>query len=560
MLSKFDTARYVVSNKYNFEFSMTRYFYTVYLNSSEFKQLKSFSILLKESKADGIIVNLINDDASTIKDIENILNQDNSEDAYRVVVRFNNKKIGDDVFYNLRRIYAAKELLEGKSVLSETAKEALKISIEDISSELNDYLKEYHINSICLNKTDFSIHSLRDVTYKALVRSFPNTIVFNNEQVNKNILSSVTTKARNNVIDNILGITDIVYGPSSAEGTILASFDESVQRSKALIAVLQKMIIDSKKKFCVAEIVNYLSEAPFGMRKGVIPLFIAKTVSMLNIFDRNAVQTVLLYNNTMQIKMDATNLTKVMNSPLQYYFSFKKVNKDRIHFIEAIANTFDVRITRNFNEDAESVVKGIRSYVSNLEPVIVKSSLHDNLLALSDSEIKFKDLFLRHDLSTFDILCDELNCFGGNGAEILGNIVFIKNEYKEKVSKLYDESIFKLKQMLSGLQDESIRTNYTKWKNDNPQVEDIIFDDGSKKIFNALESSQYNDYEVIDKLSFAVLNCTLNDWNCRKQEQFFRVIQEFISIVHNTQNGFGRSIVYGKARRSNRAYRRKRRR
>lgn len=117
--------------------------------------------------------------------------------------------------------------------------------------------------AICLNKTDFSIHSLRDVTYKALVRSFPNTIVFNNEQVNKNILSSVTTKARNNVIDNILGITDIVYGPSSAEGTILASFDESVQRSKALIAVLQKMIIDSKKKFCVAEIVNYLSEAPF---------------------------------------------------------------------------------------------------------------------------------------------------------------------------------------------------------------------------------------------------------------------------------------------------------
>ena len=172
-----------------------------------------------------------------------------------------------------------------------------------------------------------------------------------------------------------------------------------------------------------------------------------------------------------------------------------------------------------------------------MEPVIVKSSLHDNLLALSDNEIKFKDLFLRHDLSTFDILCDELNCFGGNGAEILGNIVFIKNEYKEKVSKLYDESILKLKKTLSGLRDESIRTNYTKWKNDNPQVEDIIFDDGSKKIFNALESSQYNDYEVIDKLSFAVLNCTLNDWNCRKQEQFFRAIQEFISVVHNTHAG-----------------------
>lgn len=467
----------------------------------------------------------------------NIISLKNGLKDFRVIVRINDRKISDDVFYNLRRIYAAQDLLEGKSVLSETAKEALKISIDDIASELNDYLKDYHVSSICLNKTDFSIHSLRDVAYNALVRSFPNTIVFNNEQVNKNVLSSVTTKARNNVIDNILGITDIVYGPNSAEGTILASFDESVQRYGALITDLQKMIIDSKKKLCVAKVVNYLSDTPFGMRKGVIPLFIAKTVSMLNIFDRNAVQTVLLYNNTMQIKMDATNLTKVMNSPLHYYFSFKKVNKDRIHFIEAIAKTFEVRITRNFNEDAESVVKGIRSYVSNLEPVIVKSSLRDNLLSLSENEIKFKDLFLRHDLSTFDILCDELNCFGGSSAEILGNIVFIKNEYKEKVARLYHDSILKLKQTLSGLQDESIRTNYTKWKNDNPHVENIIFDDGNKKIFNAFESSQYNDYEVIDKLSFAVLNCTLNDWNCRKQEQFFRAIQEFIGVVHNTQAG-----------------------
>ena len=426
-------------------------------------------------------------------------------------------------------------LLVGKNVLSDTAKETLRVSIDDVSSELNDYLKEYHSNSICLNKADFSVRSLRDVTYYSLLRAFPETIVFNNEQVNKNILSSVTTKARNNVIDNILGITDIPFGPTSAEGTILASFEESLKHHANIVVNLQGMIIESNKRLCVSEIVNYLSEYPFGMRKGIIPLFIAKAVSMSYVFERNDVQTVLLYNDSMQIKMDAANLTKVMNSPSRYFFSFKKLNKDRIHFIESIANIFEVRITHNFNDDAERVVKALRSYISNLEPVIVKSATHDNLLGLSEDEIRFKNIFLRHDLSTFDIFCDELNCFGSNSAEILGNMLLIKSAYREKVAKLYDMSILKLKQILSQLPEESIKTNYTKWKNDNPNLKNIIFENDNKKIFNAFETLQYSDDEAIDKLSFAVLNCTLNDWNCKKQEQFFKAIQEFVEFVRNMQ-------------------------
>ena len=99
------------------------------------------------------IINLINNDESTIEDIIAVLNGNESEEVHRVIVRINEKNISSDVFYKLRRIYASLILLEGKSSLSDSAKETLRISIDDISSELNDYLKEYHLNSICLNKT-----------------------------------------------------------------------------------------------------------------------------------------------------------------------------------------------------------------------------------------------------------------------------------------------------------------------------------------------------------------------------------------------------------------------
>ncbi len=533
LLSKFDMDRYVVSNKYNFEFSMTRYFYTMYLQSSEFKNLRAFGVLLKEAQADGIIINLVNDDNSTIEDIIDVLNRNKSSDAYRIIVRFNNERISDDVFYKLRRTQAAVTLLESGNSLSDTAKETLRVSIEDISGELNDYLRNYHLNSVCLNKADFSERALRNVAYSALVKAFPETVVLNNEQVNKNAASVVTIKARNNVIDNILGNTDIAYGPTSAEGTIKASFDEAVQNRNDIIVALQDIIMDGTGKICASKLVNYLSEYPFGMRRGIIPLFIAKVISTMNVFEKNNVQTVLLYNDSMQIKIDASNLTKLMNNPTRYYFSFKKINKERIHFVESIAELLKLQVAHNFNEDAERVVKGLRSYVTNLEPAIVKSSLHDNVLELSENEVKFKDLFLRPDLSAFDILCEGMNFLGSNSAEIIGSIVMIKNAYKEKVAQLYNVGIAKVKKILSDLSEESIKTNYSKWKNDNPNITNIIFDDVNKKIYNAFESSQYNDYEVIDRLSFAALNCTLNDWNCKRQEQFFKAIESFIEFVQN---------------------------
>lgn len=545
LLSKFDTDRYIVSNKYNFEFSMIRYFYTIYLKSSELRNLRSFNLLINEAKSDGVIINLINDDCISIDEIKEILNANLSEDTYRIVVRINDTAICNEVFQKLRRIYAAQTIIDGKYGLGEAADETLKSSIEDMSSEIRSYLKEYHSNSICINKANYAVCSLKDVTYNALIKSFPSTVVMNNEQVNKNTISAVTTKARNNIIDVILGNMDVHYGPTSAEGTILASFEETIKDREDIIVELQRKIMSSRSKLCASDIVNFLCEYPYGMRRGIIPLFIAKVVSMMNVFEKNNVQTVLLYNDSLQIKMDAANLTKLIQNPSRYYFSFKRINKERIHFVESLASSLKIKVTHNFNCDAELVIKGLRSYISNLEPVIVKSSQMDNLLELSDEELAFKNLFLRHDLSTFDILCDGLNYFGGNNAEILGKILLIKNAYKDKVSKLYEDTILRVKRDLSGLSEESIKTNYIKWKNDNPVVTNIIFNDDFKKIFNALEIAQYNDFELIDKLSFSILNCTLNDWNQKRSEQFFIAFENFISYVTNysENDSIGRSDI-----------------
>ena len=72
---------------------MIRYFYTVYLKSSELRNLRSFNLLINEAKSDGVVINLINDDDISVDEIKEILDANQTEDVYRIVVRLSDAKI-----------------------------------------------------------------------------------------------------------------------------------------------------------------------------------------------------------------------------------------------------------------------------------------------------------------------------------------------------------------------------------------------------------------------------------------------------------------------------------
>lgn len=536
ILNEFNKDKYLVSNRYNFEYKMTRYFSTIYLDSSTFVNLNSLKINLDEEQSDGLIVNLLNDNNITLDEIKVKYNNLKDKDSNKIIIRWNDNKIDPLLIEKIRKYKACNLLISSKNKLSESLVESLKNYCEDLNYEISEYLKEYSLSSIYISKVMSNSDRLSNLMYEVLKVSYPKTLIFNNEQVNKNIISSVTTKARNNVIDNILKVSNKEYGVTSAEGTIKESFNETLNNSLSLIEELQNIIINNNKKINANELIDYMHKSDYGIRYGVIPMFIAEVISRMTVNDGNKINTVLMYNDSIQINVDSTNLTKMMINPNRYYFSFKKINKEKIELVKKLLRLFKLPIVHNFNLDSDNLIKGIRSYVSNLSPIIVRSSVKDNILSLNENEFEFKNLFLRHDVSTFDILIEELNFFGSSTNDIVEKISNIINSYNAKIKKLYEDTNSKIKEMFANLQNESLKTNYLFYKNEVNNLDNIILDDEYKKIYNVLEKGQNNDFELLDSLSLATVNCTLKDWNNQKKDKFYDLMQKFVNLKNSLQN------------------------
>ncbi|MFA7032277.1 MAG: hypothetical protein WC201_01780 [Bacilli bacterium] len=530
LLSKFDKNRYTISNKYNYEFAMTRYFYTIYLECSKFKQLSKLSSLFSGIEADGLIVDLIDDSGITINEIQQILLADDTTWATRIIVRLHTSPFNNWALNKLKSYFAIRELLDNKKGISESALETLKTSQESLQEELNAYLLEYHLDGININKHDYKQRDLITNIYNSLNASFSQTIVFNNEQVNKNTISTATTKARNKVIDGILGLGSMDFGKTSAEGTIFASFEQSLQKKQNIIGKIKRMIVNSKKDTDASKLINYLIACPYGLRKGVIPLFIARAISMLSIKKKDRVETVLLYNGSMQIVLNAANLTKLMNDPSRYHFCYQEINKQRIKFLASIAQLFDIKQSPSFADDIENIVREVRSYVSNLEPIIIKSDDKNNLLNLSKKALLFKNMFLRQNINSFDLLFDDLNTFGATEEDRIIMIKSICKEYKQTIVYFYSMNISKVKELF-GSSNETIKTEYGAWKINHPWLQSLVLDEDIKKIYKAFEGMKYNDNESIDNLSYAILNCSLKDWNLEKEALFYNKLSSFIEFA-----------------------------
>lgn len=529
LLNQFSQNQYFISNRYNFEKKMVRYFSALYLDTIQFKQLASFDSLFNNCAGDGLVVNLINIDKSSEDEIVDILKE---RKASRIVVRFSKEAIDSEAFGKLKRIFAAKILLENKKELSSVLQESLNILIADTTKEINLYLEKYFQGCISLTSCDFTLKSLKDCIYASLSSTYNKTFEFNNEQVNKNEISTMTTKSRNIIIDDILFDRGADFGKTSAEATIQASFLQSIENNEELIEFLKEQFIKSRDNIKASYIVDLLTDAPYGMRKGVIPLVLAEVIHRLSIVSSNSIETVLFYNDSIEIELNAANLTKMMSNPSRYSFVYKTLNRERMELVWALASLFGVKKSKNFNDDLNNVFKSLKSYVANLEPVIVKATITDNVLGLSDQELNFKDLFMSYNLNIFNTLFELLPIrLGVNFKAVAGTVAEIKSDFFNKIQSLYNEEILYVSSIF-GTSDESIKSNYALWKLQHKYVDNIIFDDQNKKIFNALELPLYSDQDMLNALSEAIVGCVLESWNLSKKAHFESALKSFVEFVN----------------------------
>lgn len=532
LLSKFDQNKYYVSNKYNFENKMTRYYKSLYFESSKLLELNKLDILFDGEFSDGIIINLINDNKVSQTVIKKFLKDKNIPN---LIIRYKNEKISKYIIEKIREIFASQYLLDNERNISENAQSALKVMINDYSNEVKKYISNFYNTSISLNIIDINERNLSNCIFNSLSNYYNKTVILNNEQINKNDISSVSLKARNNVIQSILNHENTDFGTTSAEATIKTSFEESVNKNIQLIKIIEDWFIKSNgEKISAKDLINILEKAPYGMRKGAMPLFIAEAISNLSVSSEQMINTVILYNGTQEIDLNSLNIGKIVLDPEKYYFCFAKINYEKINMLKQLMNIFKCAETNSFNENMQKLVKAMKFNASNLAPTIVKTSKKENLYNISIDAIKYKDLFLKHDLNNYDVLFYDLpKLFECEYNLVADKVIAILNEYDEKIVEYYNSIKDKILNIFEDSVSDSIKSSFDMWKIKYDYIDDIIFENNEKNLFNAFLQIKYNDIDSIKVLSFGVLGCTLEDWNFKKYDLFFNTLNKFVDTVKN---------------------------
>jgi len=524
-INDLNVKKYFVSHKYNFENKMIRYFETTYLANSDFKNLTNLNLLLEDIEADGLIINLVYDEDIDIDLIKNKLKSSTNN----IIVKWINKKIDEAVVKKIKLYLASKYYYETAKDLLQNDIESIKIYIQDLNDDIVKYIDElYDKADILCNLCD--CQNLNDMIYNVFNSYYSQTIKINNDQINKNEITKVSSIARNRVIDSYINNYEFLYSSTSAETTINNSFIK-VKDTNVTDMICNMLINNGGKKVSIDIIAKFLKDAPIGMRNGVIPLFIGYSISKLNIKQNDFVNTVVFYRNDVEIDLNANNLELSLKDPKNYYLCYETVSCEVYQLTLGLLETFGCKPKGNLSVDIKLLINAIRNYIHNLAPIYSKSTVKDNLLNLTENELAFINIFLNNDLNNYKTLFVSLpQAFKMNYKELVINIKIILENLNSKLDNFYKHSIDLVKDYFE-LSEGTLYSSYRLWKDKVSYLDNLVLEDKYDEVYKALEEVNYNDKASINMLSNKLVKCTIDDWNMNKASQFYLRIREFADYI-----------------------------
>ena len=527
LLFNVDTHKYFISNRYNYEFEMIRYFTMIYFRASKFMELKDISSLENYNNGDGVLINLINDNKYTSDDISVKLSNFNCSN---LIIRLINKEIADNIIEKGRRALSINCLLEDKH-LNEVEKETLKLYYMDLTSDINKYLECIYSKPILISNTKVD-GSLSDNIYSSFSETYDKTVIFVNEQVNKNNISSTSKRSRNSVGDIILGINNNNnYSDTSPEMTIFKSLEKSLEINANIITEITAYIFNNQvnNRIKVHDIYNYLKSKPYGMRRGIMPLFIAKVIANINTSDR----AVVLFNKNLEIPVNTANIDLALTDD-KYELSFLKYTKDSYNAIGSLCTYLEIKKSDNLAEMVKNLIEYLRNDFYSFDQIISQTTTRDNLIELSDIELKYKELIRNNDLNSFTVLFEELPALFKNNINNLPKIILdIRQSMTRKADNYYNNLIDFTKKTFKTTDD--IKNGFINLLSMN-NLNNIVLPNKYNQIYETLNKANHDDNIVIKQLAIVITKSNLTNFNVQKDELYKETLIEFVKYLENYNN------------------------
>ncbi len=535
---------YVASFAYNVQKRMTRYARITYIDSESFLALSSFKDLYGWPY-DGIIVRIF--DASGSPD--SIMKKVKEINDPKIIVQVPNS-LPLDAMEHALSLWKAYERMETDAGLSNNDKAALHVMKSRLQSDIRAVIgKAYKDSGSCFfSSVNFSGKTASEILSSVFEKVYSDTPIVNNELLNRDHPTKNYAKARDRLIDILLTKGDNQRAvieetsESSPENTIYRIFFEKAKAEgdpygiNAATKIVEGMLNGKDAiMVSVSPILQKLIEPPYGIRQGVIPLFITLAVLRLGVADDKAFG---LYFGKKEEEFSSAGINKAISSPKidEWKIKIDRGAKERSDFITGVISLFGGKAEADGRSAGKKALDCLKNWFRNLPQVVRTATAAGFPMVISKEKETFLAELTKYDLSPNDFFFEFLpRNFKVIGLDkLLSALEKEKKSFEEMETKLAKSTSTRLLSMpgiagkkgslLSILQGIERKAGYS--------VEEGVGDFRYNQIAKAIyESKSHFDPTLIDELSIAAIDLHFSDWNGKNREMFFKTIEQFLAYL-----------------------------
>jgi len=551
--------KYIIPKRYNYKFAMTRFFKINYIDADIFCN-NDFQLLsyLKNDFADGYINFIVYKTENQKKSIKDKIRDIKELTILSVVTKYE-----DNIFELMKNLLAINTLIANKK----------KYDYDKfINTELILLMSEY--TKVLDNYFDNEINSIRDKSFYYMGKNIKNsklsiskylsrecekiykfTPIFNYEMINKKNISNPAKKARRYILEKIFDKEfDNTSKDTSSEKTMYRVLikktkfdlieekefvymeDDNDNNYIRILNEINNFFIEASKETKISELYSILERPPYGLRNGIIPIFITKYLS----YHR---KNIVVMENNKELKLSLNNLELINEQPNNFSIHIAKDSKEINKYLNKISKLFDndeVYIELNIYDE---VFKKVENYIKKL-PICCRNlsyQFNENKCEKLDNYImKIRDEFFKYDVNAKSLLLNKIpkKIFKGKK---YNEIMYAFKEMKD----IYDNYVINMKKYLINIiriklklkVEIDLKKELIYWKTTIRMEQLKYIEDGFFiKIHRYIKNTMHNDeLLIVEDIAYILTDIVIEDWSNYSLDMFIKNLEHITEIYNSLE-------------------------
>lgn len=558
-LEKVSQLAYILPKQYNQTWNMTRYFQYEYMTEDQFQQMDTSEYLFGKQFSDGKIIALISDGQIQKEKIQQKLRSLSDE---RIIVLLPKKGFMQEE--QLRRLAAVwslrdqPEFLEDNKVLEQE----LLLYEEDMIFEINASIEQDFVpgNGRCLvfcgngrsryYKSEMEFNRCLSEICEGYYHFSPKV---NHELLNIQNVAGQYLRARNKVVTAILeeqgerfeaGTAPecMVYRAAFVRTGILGNqFEKDAGCCRILMEIQGFFQRCCGQRRSFRELYHQLQGKDFGVRRGILPLFIAQKLTV-------AEGVPVIYLGKKELELNAETLNSVNNFPEDYELYIEEGGVQKEQYLKMLEKIWAVEDDVVFKKRTRwmRILDAMQKWYRSLPQYTMTTKVwkHKQVTVL-------RNLLKRAELNSREVLFERM-------PEILQErdlkqaavkLNEIKEEMEQAFPGLQQKAANIVREVFQAGKKENLKACLTLWyQNQREGVKDYILHTSAMNFIQFLEKIPTNDdQEIAAQISKQILDIYMEDWNDETLEVFrkelLEIKEKIEEVFQNQENATGGKTI-----------------